>query len=161
MSYKPSFPQLATDSDETALETINNKVVAHNDDQRLQLYLPKLSGTVVTRFDLHRLLPQEVIDIPVHIPNKHIEALIESCTTTGKSITQPEQSDLYSTNTAPSWAILNRWKGINLTDVEGRRYWLAEDINFNERWGVNYMKQLRFDPDDTLFYIRAPLANPA
>lgn len=77
----------------------------------------------------------------------------ELFTKTGKSLSDPDNSNLYSTNPCPSWNILRRFPACRLTDPADKMasYWLLDDVVFECQDWVKSLHQMGVLTDDDIF----------
>lgn len=73
-------------------------------------------------------------------------------TRTGKDVKEPSASDLYggSKSTLPPLAVLKYTKPSEFTDLEGRSYWLASDVQRDSQW--TWEKGITIQLDRSVFH---------
>jgi hypothetical protein len=80
----------------------------------------------------------------------------KQCTSTGKPIYEDAASELYSINPCPSYTVLNTMKEVSqLLDEEGRRYYRADQHEFQQEWVKQKMNRLTINQrTDGLYWVR-------
>jgi hypothetical protein len=71
---------------------------------------------------------------------------------------RPQIDDLYNENRAPTLQYLLQFNTVNLTDEEGHRYWLVEDVKINRGFVEAVMNSDEFRPDDIMLWVRPKVA---
>lgn len=84
---------------------------------------------------------------------------LEASTRHGKPIADTEATDLYTKNTAPSFAILSKFNSSSFTDGDGRRYWDAKIVQSRVSWPrLDDLRTSSFfnTSQDRIFFVRPP-----
>lgn len=100
----------------------------------------------------------------IHRPSSRIlherdkSPLSDKTTSTGKHITDTNESDLYAKNPSPPWSVLCASKACRLIDPNDRttKFFLPDDVHFNMEWIAQYNSHRVAAPSDIFLWVYTP-----